>query len=301
MKPVDIQRVRHVPRELLRSSDLRVQRAASQQRRWWHNRALHDVPGIASGMTVALANKTKVEVQPGVAYDCFGRELLLFEPRTLKLPPGRQRMTLDACYRSRESMAEAELHWRLTSWGGCKECIPLAELSYESNGVVLKTTELRARPLARPRIGYGTTPVEGTPWQPWLVAGLEQLWVVAGPGSDRLTVLGLQVGIDTTAAGFTETPCYFAWLQWPQVATSHLPYWVYLALGFQYVEEPRIDRFQFRALLPALATDEISTLAASGRSPGRDAILSIARGQRLSVCWLGIQHEPDLGAHEEGA
>ena len=290
MKPVDIQRVHHVPRELLRSSDLRVQLVASQQRRWWHNRALHDVPGIASGMTV-VPTSNKVVVQPGVAYDCFGRELLLFEPQKLTLPTSGQRMTLDACYCSRGPMAEAELHWRPTNWRGCNECIPLAELS-EANELVPITTR-RARPLARPRIGYGATPVEGTPWEPWIVAGLE---------NDRLTVLGLQVEIDTTASGFTEAPCYFAWLQWPQAAKSNLSYLVYVALGFQYVEEPHIDKFQFRVLLPAFPTDEISTLAASSRLHDRDGILSIARGQRLSVCWLGIQHEPDPGApHEEGA
>jgi hypothetical protein len=290
MKPVDIQRVRHVPRELLRSSDLRVQLAASQQRRWWHNRALHDVPGIASGMTVALTNKKKVVVQPGVGYDCFGRELLLFEPRKLDVPTGGEPMTLDVCHCSRGSMAEAELHWRPTRSGGCKECIPLAELSYESKGVVLKTTGLRARPLARPRTGYGSTPVEGTPWEPWIVARL----------SHGLTVLGLQVGIDTTAAGFTETPCYFAWLQWPQVARSNLPYFDHFALGFQYVEASASDKFRFRVLLRLHvlrtvvgSTSALTTLAVSGASQDEDAIHSIAHGQRLSVSWLGIQHEPD--------
>jgi hypothetical protein len=298
MKPVDIQRVRHVPRELLRSSDLRVQLAASQERRRWHNRALHDAMGIASGMTVALANNTSVVVQAGVAYDCYGRELLLVKPRTLDLPADRQR-TLDVCYCPRGSMAEAELHWRSTNWGGCNECIPLAELSYEANEPVLKMTRLHARPLARPRIGYGTTPVEGTPWQPW---------IVAEPHNDSPAVIGLQVGIDTTAAGFTETPCYFAWLQWPQVATSHLPYGFYFALGFQYVEESTIDKFRFRLLPPPQllgiveeSAKKLSTLGASEASLDEDVILSIARGQRLSVSWLGIQHQPDPGArHEEG-
>ena len=76
-RPVDIQRLRHVPRELLRSRDFRDQAAASEQLRWWHNRALHDAFGVASGMSAALAaDAASVLVQPGVAYDRVGRELL---------------------------------------------------------------------------------------------------------------------------------------------------------------------------------------------------------------------------------
>jgi hypothetical protein len=131
---------------------------------------------------------------------------------------------------------------------------------------------------------------------------------VTGLINNSPTVLGLQVGVDTTAAGFTETPCYFAWLQWPQVATSHLPYGFYFALGFQYVEASTIHKFRFRVLPPPQllwileeSAKRLSTLGASEASLDEDVILSIARGQRLSVCWLGIQHEPDPSAsHGEG-
>jgi hypothetical protein len=114
-----------------------------------------------------------------------------------------------------------------------------------------------------------------------------------------MTVLGLQITVDTSAAGFTEVPCYFAWLQWPRVAESRLPYLLYLALGFQYVEEPAIDRFVFRVLLPL---DLLAAQAAALGHPQQrvfplngdrehDDTLGVARSLGLSLCWLGIQHE----------
>jgi hypothetical protein len=173
----------------------------------------------------------------------------------------------------------------------------LAELSYVGGEPVITTTGPRSRALSRPRIGYGATPAQGTPWEPWVVA------VPTLRGA-----VGLQVRIDTSAAGFTELPCYFAWLQWPRVAESHLPYPVYLSLAFQYVEEPAIDRFVFRVALPLGFLTSRSTagsVASSGRRiRGEDEILGIARGQQLAVCWLGIQHErgPNEpgGSHQEG-
>ena len=154
----------------------------------------------------------------------------------------------------------------------------------------------RSRPLARPRIGNGSTPADSTPWQLWEILGFR----------DQDFVLGLQITVDTSAAGFTEVPCYFAWLQWPRVADSRLPYLLYLALGFQYVEEPAIDRFLFRVLLPL---GEVAALgAARGQRPqafllngdrSHDDTLGVARSLGLSLCWLGIQHEDSTADGQE--
>ena len=295
--PIDLQRVRHVPRELLRSQDFRMQQAASDQRRWWHNRALHDATGVASGLGVALTqDKTAVVVQPGVGYDCFGHQLLLFTPRTLPLPEGQQPMTLLARFCAYGSGREAQLRWQPV--GGVtasQDCLALADLSYVDKAPTVTTVGSRSRPLARPRIGYGAMPADGTPWQ---------LWMAASPRDGTPTPIGLQVPIDTSTAGFTEVPCYFAWLQWPGVAATHLPNLVYVVLGFQYVEEQAIDRFVFRVALPPGplharepavrgSTDPLVRRTITIReSSGEELILSFARAQRLAVCWLGIQHEP---------
>ena len=286
-RPVDIQRLRDVPRELLRSRDLRDRAAAGDQRRWWHNRALHDAFGVASGMSVALAaDAQSVLVQPGVAYDRAGRELLLFAPRAVPVPAQRP-MTLIARYHqdaAGQRTAEADLVWQPPAPAGGEPCgpgdgVPLATLASDEQGTLTLTAEnRRSRPLARPHIGYGSTPADATPWQVW------DYW------SGDPIPLGLQIIVDTSTAGFTEVPCYFAWLQWPRVADSRLDYPPYLTLGFQYVQDEAIDRFVFQVLLP------VSELADKGRSRfaqhgNRDNRLGLARSLGLSLCWLGVQHD----------
>lgn len=294
-RPVDIQRLRHVPRELLRSRDLRDQAAFSNQLRWWHNRALHDAFGVASGLSVALAaDAASALVQPGIAYDRAGRELLVFAPRSVPLPTQQQPMTLVARYREGGRGAEADLVWQPPGQADGDPCgpgdgVPLAQLTDAGGAPALTAVSRRSRPLARPRIGNGSTAADSTPWQLWVYPDVR----------GQTTVLGLQITVDTSAAGFTEVPCYFAWLQWPRVADSRLPYLLYLTLGFQYVEEPAIDRFVFRVLLPL---GEVAAQAAERADPQprmfplsgdreHDDTLGVARSLGLSLCWLGIQHE----------
>jgi hypothetical protein len=122
-------------------------------------------------------------------------------------------------------------------------------------------------------VGTGRTQAGSTAWQPWVI----------GP---RHTVpLGLQVRVDTSAAGFTERPCYFAWLQWPGVASAHLPAEAYLGLGLQYVQEEEVDGFTFRVVLDG------ADLPWGGSRPAADANLTLARTERLHVLWLGLQTE----------
>jgi hypothetical protein len=301
-RPVDIQRLRHVHRELLRSRDFRDQAAASDQFRWWHNRALHNAFGVASGMSVALATDAESAlVQPGAAYDRIGRELLVLAPRSVRLPSQQQPMTLVARYRAGSSPgrpgingAEAALVWQRSGQAGGEPCgpgqgVPLAQLTYVADVPTLTVVSSPARPLARPRIGNGSTPADSTPWR---------LWLYQAP-DEPVVVLGLEVTVDTSAAGFTEVPCYFAWLQWPRVADSRLPYPLYLALGFQYVDEPATDRFLFRVLLPLRVVAALGAVLGQPRPEafllsggrGHDDTLGVARSLGLSLCWLGIQHE----------
>lgn len=292
-RPVDIQRLRHVSRELLRSRDLRDQAAFSNQLRWWHNRALHDAFGVAAGLSVALADgAASALVQPGIGYDRTGRELLVLAPRPVPLPAQQQPMTLVARYREGGPGAEADLVWQRPgqpSGGPCGpgDGVPLAQLTHVAGAPTLTAVSPRSRPQARPRIGYGSTLAGSTPWLLWEYPS-------GGP-----LVLGVQLTVDTRAAGFTAVPCYFAWLQWPRVADSRLPYWLYLALGFQYVEEPAIDRFLFRVPLPLGAADLPDAAVGHPRRTtfplstdrDHDDTLGVARSLGLSLCWLGIQHE----------
>jgi hypothetical protein len=125
----------------------------------------------------------------------------------------------------------------------------------------------------------------------------------------------LEVMIDTKAAGFTDTPCYFAWLQgslWneqPIVKSDDLlgrgsasdktvdlvnsfVSLQLLASNFVHIFEPTQTGFILRLWLP-----QVSRLAGWQRAgfleseeplPG-ELLLTIAQAQQLCVCWLGIQ------------
>ena len=76
----DLERLLYWQGQMLRSRDFRDQVAIGDERRWWHNRAIHAANGVAVGMEVGLSGNTfdglSVTVGPGVAYDCFGREIV---------------------------------------------------------------------------------------------------------------------------------------------------------------------------------------------------------------------------------
>ena len=84
-----LERVRYWQGQMLKSQDFLDIEAAEAQRRWWHNRALHNAYGVAEGLTCSLLPSKSpkvVSVSPGVAYDVFGRELILENTLTVPLP-----------------------------------------------------------------------------------------------------------------------------------------------------------------------------------------------------------------------
>jgi hypothetical protein len=285
---VDLQRQRWVPDQLLRGRDLRDQQATSDQLRWWHNRAVHEAFGVAGGFQATLAGE-EVTVEPGVAYDCFGQPLRLLTRRSVDLPESPGRFTLLA-RPGTSGHGEPELVWRETRGLDRRDGVPVARLRFSGTTPQLEPVPSGTRPLAGPRLGWGSTPSDGTAWEPWHTLGPAWEWFVDD------TVVGLQVTVDTSAAGFSEVPCYFAWLQWPRVGSTQLNYWLYVQLGFQYVEEPAIDRFVFRVLLLPFAVEFLRLRPGvprvlSREGDGGEGLVSFAAGQRLSVCWLGVQAE----------
>jgi hypothetical protein len=286
--PIDIERIHHVSRELLRSRDLRDMLDTDAELQWWHQRAAHDSFGIAEGFEVGLSvDEGFVAVAPGLAFDCFGRDVHLSESRVVPVPEGDERVTLLArlpherrrldrgCDCSALGRSEAELAWLGSSHVDARAGVPLARFDRERSPK-LQPNVARARSLARPRIGAGATPRDGTPWQPF------------GGFGTRRVAFGVEVRVDTHAVGFTDTPCYFAWLQWPHVGSwtqsSPLP----LELGLQYIERSTIDGFTFRVWLDVI-----------GRASG-DEVLALAHRQQLFVSWLGVETEHDMRAKPHG-
>ena len=80
----EMQRLKYWQGQKLLSRDFRDQTSYEAQLRWWHNRALHNAYGVSYGFAVTLLD-TRVRIDCGVAYDCYGRELVLQQPRELAL------------------------------------------------------------------------------------------------------------------------------------------------------------------------------------------------------------------------
>ena len=270
-RPLDLDRIRHVPNELLRSSDLSDQVGSERELMWWHQRAVHE-PGVVAGLTIRGERLTRsVVVAPGLAYDSRGREIVLREEARTHLPrplPNAERIEpLALVIRAGSEGEDARVAWRpLRALHRC-DGIPIAR--FDAKG--LRPTAPRARSFERPHVAAGETLPDATAWDIWPLDESQRF------------VLGIQVRVDTSAAGFTDVPCYFAWLNWPRPETDLGAFAPYVTLGVQHLESETTSGFLFRVLfqLPLKRRD------------ADDSVLSVARRERLSVCWLGVECEQD--------
>ena len=278
--------------------------AEEQERFWWHARAIHDVYGIVTGLEVE-AVRGRFLVQAGMAYDSYGRELLMDHPRSVRAPapPARgtgdraQRRTLllrhaahppESACGARGTEGGVELTWIDARTMDIKQGVEIAQGRFRRAGGEL-VFELDPRGLLpvvraidRPALGSGATPRPGTAWRTWSRA------IPASPGAagQRLTVTlrGLEVTIDTSAAGFTRTPCYLAWLQgrpWLTrrgIMPAPLP---------DRVRDPARDRFTFDLWDPTSTSLSLDSTPAPSQL---SALLNHAQ-RSLSVCWIGIERD----------
>jgi hypothetical protein len=159
--------------------------------------------------------------------------------------------------------------------------VPLARLIYQSSdhaptleeGFLFPTS----RPFARPRVGSGATVPGDTRWEPWV----ENIPLLKEPVSS----LGMQVTVDTSAAGFTETPCYFAWLGgmlWDRSNVEFFP------APLAHVDREETGRFRFRLWLPPFVL-ALGARLREANSEFADEFINYARAHGLHVCWVGIQ------------
>lgn len=302
LNPRELQRVRYWQGQMLRSQDFRDQEAIGAQRRWWHNRALHNAFGIAYGFEVELSDGW-FKVGPGVAYDCFGRELVLQESVDLAIPeeqPDVTGLVLLACYQEtghyphkdniialclpehKSALQErTDFCWKPASRVEIRDGVPLARVvrpeGSEEYGLDPAFYPPPAQPMARPHIGSGATLPGNTAWELW------SEWV----GTDQIP-LGFEVRIDTTASGFTETPCYFAWLEGPlwQVEKPG-----FVLTPYPHIAEASQTEFLFRMWLPTLPIVEYIQ-DATVNAGFRNRFAAFARDQGLYVSWIGIQPNP---------
>ncbi len=165
------------------------------------------------------------------------------------------------------------------------------ELSRKSEQVPILERRFKpaaARAMARPRIGSGQTVPGDTLWE---------FWIEPLPTSNALTQgaenipIGMQTTVSTSAAGFTETPCYSAWLEgtlWTKGKVGFFP------VPLIHIDQESIGSFRLRLWLPPNRT------VRERRSAHDDTVnvdfveefINYARRHGLHVCWMGIQSVP---------
>jgi len=240
----ELERLRFWQGQALLDRDFNDHLQLEAHRRWWHNRAIHNAYGVATGFEATFDGGT-VRVAPGIAYDCFGRELYLQEEHRLPIPDpvasGEQsepswmlvisyRETPEiaaadsACKNRRSPIERPKLAWRREREWDPRDGVPLARGAYSLNDFVVDpVVRPRARALARPLVASGFTVQGNTAWKAWppeeqgAAPNDPAITMVASPGVLvrflQASAGGIEVTVDTSAAGFTETPCYFAALQ----------------------------------------------------------------------------------------
>ncbi len=279
-----IERVSYLEGDLLRADGLNTAAASRDELRWWHNRACHRPYGITLGLEASLEAGGRILVRPGLAYDAYGRELVLAEPATIAAPDdladaeAAELVLTAADARSACGAPEAiwpcepaatasgaRLVW-LRGRAGRRIDPVLARLVRNGEDVGLDPDyrPFLSRALRRPRIARGETSRLSTNWERWTVP-------IIGADGEPL-VVGVQTRIDTRAAGFSSdrsgkvAPVYLASASWP-AESGKSP----LAL-FGHVAEASADGFTYRLLLWGVARRDVAvaTAFARVRSIGED-------------------------------
>src|SRR2546425_10190257 len=164
----DLERLRYWQGQMLRGRDFRDQLVIAAQLRWWHNRAMHHAFGIAYGFTTHKdENHHTVSIESGLAYDWFGREIILRKEQKVSIPMLGEPVTLLACYKETRTYInkgemtgacvpgccsafeeQPEFVWKPASCVESQDGVPLATLS---TGKLQRYTPT-SRALSRPHI-----------------------------------------------------------------------------------------------------------------------------------------------------
>jgi len=320
LKKQELERFFYWQGQKLRSNDFRKIAEDDAQRRWWHNRAMHNAWGIYRGLkatpTPGEQQPKAILVEPGLAYDVYGRELILVATRRVPVPAkfpvpasakGGQTFNLLVKYKDPGCSCEPP-----SSTGGCwpqsagnsgsevEFCWQLSKTAIPTDGVVLgqlqvlggKTrylanfTPVRTRAYARPLLASGATIPGSTPWQPWTIDGS---FAATGFG------ISVQTAVDTSSAGFTSAPCYFAWLEGPVwSASTHQ----FFPAFFPSLANESTTGFTFRLFIP-MARQELNRIESANNTGARtitrpQEILLYAQRQKLYVAWIGCQMQPQV-------
>jgi hypothetical protein len=204
-------RLRHYQGQRLIAGDLQDEYDNLAWLRRLHVVGLHNTWGIALGFEVSLA-QSGILVTPGFAYDCFGREIILSQPRLIAFPAELPNapdgynlvMRYDTELGQRQALLDGGLcqpecdhpafAWQRPEQTRLGQDVPLLRVVLLDGAPAIDLDIRRyTQPLARPHIGNGVTPPTQV-WQAWRFREL----------------VFLQTDIDTSTAGFVGAPFYIA-------------------------------------------------------------------------------------------
>ncbi len=236
----------------LTAANLRDDFARESELRYRHVVALHAAWGIAFGLDVQLGANRTVTVAPGVAYDRCGREMLLADAATVDVPALLPAAGLLLAIRWAAgangadgggvcivgepvaALAQYELVWRRADELRTGDEIVLARVFGTTTLTVGRTPVRYVRRSQRPQVSTGIVTAS---WDRWRVWG-------TNPGLPGQP-LGVELSIDTSAAGFTAPPAYFVRASHTTPAESGLPR---MAAMFPSVTGVTRTGFTFRLL-----------------------------------------------------
>lgn len=247
----ELERVRYWQGQLLASRDLRTQIDSDAELRALHNRSIHGAYGVAVGLNLSLVvNKEQKiigELACGVAYDCNGRALHVEASREVALPPpATDPIVLVVSHDPSRDGGIAPI-WKLPREIDPFREIAVAGLIFDAGTPNLDPNfkPVVARPIARPRLATGTTIAGETPWKSWKIADEE---------------IGVEVTIDTSAAGYTQIPHYFAEAvegnPSPAAPNSGVP--KRDLVWFASIAEPSPESFKLQLMLRGIARQALS-------------------------------------------
>ena len=271
--PLDLQipfdRVTYRDGQLLTACDLQDDLVSDRRLRRLHTRYLHATWGIALGFAVnGNTGDDTVKIGPGYAIDISGREILSSIDLGLSVPKTsastnlmlvvayqedaayRALPRLDVCFPGKFNPHDERplVGWRTVDTFQAGADVPLAKVTV-SNGALIAPPDLNIRRnasrLVRPHIGFGKADV----------------------AARDSTIPGyFKLPIDTSDAGFSRTPQYFAKLE---VRSPGLPAnQIATASEFGFISEPARTDFNFNVPL---------VFTGSGLRP------------TVTVSWLGVQ------------
>lgn len=259
----------------------------------------HDTWGIALGLDVVKTGDedTDILLKPGFAVDNLGQDILLVETIQLTVPlvagPESYVLTLsyqdDTAFRDRIEFKDVclgtglnprlerpVLKWRRPDDVRFGPHVPVVQVVIE-NGVIQgeldKRVRRNARPLVRPHMGSGKTERGRSGWRRWTDANGVRL--------------GLELAVDTSGAGFTKVPLYFATVhrdvavETGNFAGGNIQKNDQFLDGQRFVSDVRQDGFTYRIL------------HTTGDIPNAD----VAEGREWFLSWYGL--EPVTGCEPE--